>query len=460
MPAAEISSAPPRRRWPDDDLHVSCRARVANLRPGVISSYAPDAYTALARLGGEPTPYTPRSAGSLLAGVSWSIGHWADLGLTASQTSERNGFLGNPMPGASANTAALGVSARMHLGNGWETTASYSEGVTQFDLKSGLAPAFSADALRTRAYGIAIAKNGLFGDDALGLAVSRPALSTDGEFITLPGATGGPAFFTRNHLLSGASVPETDIEVGYVTTFLDGSLALQANASYQMNFAGQTGTKRRVAAQPRQDPVLKRRTLRRVLSILAFGFGLLVTLGLDAFWIEPDSLALVEHPIALEGTAPAALKGLRIAVISDLHAGSPFIGEAKVRHVVDKTNAAHPDLILLTGDYVNAGANGGPPMPIERTAAAARPSRRRSASHAILRQPRPLGGAAPRSAAAPQGLAGIKVLDNASVMLATPRGPLWLVGIGDDYELVGAEPGPRPGRRAARQRRPVLHPLA
>ena len=35
--------------------------------------------------------------------------------------------------------------------------------------------------------------------------------------------------------------PETDIEVGYVTTFLDGSLALQTNASYQMNFAGQTG---------------------------------------------------------------------------------------------------------------------------------------------------------------------------------------------------------------------------
>lgn len=222
-----------------DDLHVS--VGVANLAPG-ISSYAPDAYTALARLGGEPTPYNPRSAGSLLAGVSWSIGQWADLGLTASQTTERNGFLGNAAPGASASTTALGVSARMHLGNGWETTASYSEGVTQFDLKAGLAPAFSADALRTRAYGIAIAKNGLFGDDALGLAVSRPALSTDGEFVTLPGATGGPAFFTRNHLLAGASVPETDVEIGYVTTFLDGSLALQTNASFQMNYAGQTGT--------------------------------------------------------------------------------------------------------------------------------------------------------------------------------------------------------------------------
>jgi hypothetical protein len=38
-----------------------------------------------------------------------------------------------------------------------------------------------------------------------------------------------------------SSPAATDIEVGYVTTFLDGSLALQTNASYQMNFAGQTG---------------------------------------------------------------------------------------------------------------------------------------------------------------------------------------------------------------------------
>jgi hypothetical protein len=51
---------------------------------------------------------------------------------------------------------------------------------------------------------------------------------------------GQPQFFTRDHLLAGAT-PETDVEIGYVTTFLDGSLALQTNASYQMNFAGQTG---------------------------------------------------------------------------------------------------------------------------------------------------------------------------------------------------------------------------
>ncbi len=223
-----------------DDLHVS--VGVLNLGSGA-TGYAPDAYTALARLGGQPAPYDPRGARSLLAGVSWNLASWGDLGLTASSTAEQNGVLGQAAPGVNANTTALGVSARVRLGNGWVTTASYSEANTQLDPRPGMT--LSSDALRTRAYGIAIAKNGLFGDDALGFAVSRPALGSTADgaaFITLPGvSTSGPAFFSRDHLLTGA-VPETDVEIGYVTTFLDGSLALQTNASFQMNYAGQNGT--------------------------------------------------------------------------------------------------------------------------------------------------------------------------------------------------------------------------
>ncbi|MEJ0043791.1 MAG: hypothetical protein WDM81_16945 [Rhizomicrobium sp.] len=219
-----------------DDLHVSIG--VATLAPG-FSTYTPDAYTALARLGGEPMPYNPRSATSLLAGVTWNIGKWGELGLIGARTSERDSILGAPAPGAAATTSALGVAAKVHLGNGWVTTASYSEGVTQLDLKPGIVPVPLGEDERSRSYGIAIAKNGLFGDDAIGLAVSRPALG--GEFITMPGAAGRPAFFSRNHLLEGAAT-ETDVEIGYITTFLDGSLALQTNASFQMNYAGQYGT--------------------------------------------------------------------------------------------------------------------------------------------------------------------------------------------------------------------------
>ncbi|MEJ0028675.1 MAG: hypothetical protein WDN01_21835 [Rhizomicrobium sp.] len=206
------------------------------------STYAPNATTAAVRLA-EPAPFAQRSADALIAGVSWDASKWASFGLTASNVMERDGILGNAAPGATANTTALGLSARVRLGGGWSTTASFSEGISQLDVKAGVAPAFGpADSLRTHAYGIAIAKNGLFGDDALGVAVSRPALG-QGEFVVMPGNAGAaPSFFARNHLLEQiGAAQETDVEIGYVTSFLDGSLALQTNASFQMNYAGQNG---------------------------------------------------------------------------------------------------------------------------------------------------------------------------------------------------------------------------
>lgn len=220
-----------------NDLHLTFGG--ASLAPGY-STYSADAASALARIGSGENPFSLRAATSLLGGLTWDIGKWAGIGVTASQTSEHGGVLGTPVAGVNANTTALGVTAHVAFGNGWVTTASYNEGITQLDIKPGFTPSL-ADSLRTRSYGISIAKNGLFGDDALGLAVSRPAFGADGSvFLTTPSGQGASQFFSRNNLMNSAT-PETDIEVGYVTTFLDGSLALQTNASYQMNFAGQNG---------------------------------------------------------------------------------------------------------------------------------------------------------------------------------------------------------------------------
>ena len=49
---------------------------------------------------------------------------------------------------------------------------------------------------------------------------------------------------------------------------------------------------------------------------------------------------------------PQALHGLRIAQISDLHAGSLF-SERPMEHAVEMINAQRPDLIMITGDFVN-----------------------------------------------------------------------------------------------------------
>jgi len=42
---------------------------------------------------------------------------------------------------------------------------------------------------------------------------------------------------------------------------------------------------------------------------------------------------------------------LRIAVLSDLHVGEPYVGLDRIRQVVRRTNALAPDLVLLLGDY-------------------------------------------------------------------------------------------------------------
>ncbi len=79
-----------------------------------------------------------------------------------------------------------------------------------------------------------------------------------------------------------------------------------------------------------------------------------LALALWAFWLEPASLRVREY--ALE--APR-LQGLRIAVLADLHVGSPYNGLEKLERIVRETNAAKPDLILLAGDYVIHKVRGG-----------------------------------------------------------------------------------------------------
>ena len=99
--------------------------------------------------------------------------------------------------------------------------------------------------------------------------------------------------------------------------------------------------------------------LRRLAWLAA---ALVVGLGLWAFWLEPSSLRLSRYDLPLRNAAPP-LAGLRIAALSDLHAGAPFIDEAKLRRVVALTNAAHPDLIVIAGDIFAEKVPGGKTMP-------------------------------------------------------------------------------------------------
>jgi uncharacterized protein len=87
-------------------------------------------------------------------------------------------------------------------------------------------------------------------------------------------------------------------------------------------------------------------------------------LGSWAFWLEPAGLTVVEERIDLDWPA----EPLRIAVLTDLHVGSPFNGIANLRKVIDLTNAAKPDLICILGDLVIQGVAGGDFVPPEHIA--------------------------------------------------------------------------------------------
>ena len=92
-----------------------------------------------------------------------------------------------------------------------------------------------------------------------------------------------------------------------------------------------------------------------------------LVLGCWAFWLEPASLHNANYEISLPSWPPAC-DGIRVAVLADLHVGSPFNGIDKLERIVELTQAAKPDLILLVGDYVIHKVVGGKFTPPEAIA--------------------------------------------------------------------------------------------
>jgi uncharacterized protein len=97
--------------------------------------------------------------------------------------------------------------------------------------------------------------------------------------------------------------------------------------------------------------------VRSKIRIRIVAIALLVAPFLVALWafgIEPGML-VVRH---LRMELPGWNSDLRIAVLSDLHIGSPHVGLDKLRRIVERTNAESPALIVLLGDFVTGGPNG------------------------------------------------------------------------------------------------------
>ena len=166
-------------------------------------------------------------------------------------------------------------------------------------------------------------------------------------------------------------------------------------------------------------------------TLLAAAAGLVIVLGAWAFWIEPASLRVVEERIDLPWSASGAL---RIAVLTDLHIGSPFNGIDKLRDVVDRTNAGKPDVICILGDLLSNGPRG---------ARSERPGfigpEQVASELAKLRAPLGVFGVLgnhdnwldhDRVASALRDN-GVRLLEDKAERLDTPAGPIFLAGVSD-----------------------------
>ena len=104
---------------------------------------------------------------------------------------------------------------------------------------------------------------------------------------------------------------------------------------------------------------------------IAAGAGA-AALGYRTFWWEPRRVGLSFHTLRLPFW-PAAVDGLRVGVMADLHAGAPHVPIAQVTRLVSWLNREEPDLIVLLGDYASPRVLGGrrvAPEPVAQSLAA------------------------------------------------------------------------------------------
>jgi len=179
--------------------------------------------------------------------------------------------------------------------------------------------------------------------------------------------------------------------------------------------------------------VLTRRSFIRGLlgSILA---GLFASLW--AFFIEP-ALRLRVKKWRVQ-SSKWKIDALRIAIVSDLHMGEPYVGLKRLRTLVRRTNALGADIIVILGDLTAGHQFVTKPIEVERTAKELAALKAPLGIFAVLgnhdwwddpsAQKRRKGPVLGQRALEQNN---IPVLENQAIKLEHAKGAFWLAGLGD-----------------------------
>jgi predicted MPP superfamily phosphohydrolase len=171
-----------------------------------------------------------------------------------------------------------------------------------------------------------------------------------------------------------------------------------------------------------------RRKTRFVIGILGL---VLIVLGGWAFWWEPSRLTQKQYDIALN-TWPSSCNELKIAVLSDLHVGSPHFDLPKLEEVVKLVNKGNPDVVLLGGDFVIHSVFGGSIVNPEPIAEELGKLEAKLGVYSVLgNHDWWFDGHRVKSALED---VGIPVLEDEAIEVEFQECRFWLVGIGDYWE--------------------------
>lgn len=165
----------------------------------------------------------------------------------------------------------------------------------------------------------------------------------------------------------------------------------------------------------------KRITLSLILSLF-------IVLFCWGFLIEPGQIIIKRETIEVFNWPPE-YQNFKIAVISDIHAGAPFIGIRKIKKIVELTNKEKPDIVLMTGDFIAQTVIGGKVIEPEKTAKILGNLKSKYGIVATLgNQDWKYNG---KRVAAALEKNHIPVLENNAIKIVTSKKPFWVAGLAD-----------------------------